>query len=526
MTIATWAPCRSTTPSNALGLLAIRLRGNLGQALQLILTLVALIRLKHVLQLITILRLLANLKVQRLGAGRTHRGLAGPTSSMKQMKKNDITKCFGRHFGDPPTPTAEARHAVAHEPQGSQITAKARPALVTNLKWQSPRPRWSDMVADADEEEEQYLQELQRLKALYKPEPPPPTADDVVHPPRWRLYNNGKYSSKLSPESWLTTTTSSRPYITECTTGQPGSHGNNTDDNDASGPSAPLAMGPRACLALGLGVVVSLITPASGSANIVDVTATCINSVGPTGQPGAATGWWILWHAVFTICVVFAALVAYTIWLFRYVGIRVPSDTADASTQTSAVTTYGQTRRIISALGVVQRGAQVAPPNILTVPYGRCYHIHGCFHTRAPRSTHDVFLLKDGLINFKRCEHCMPSAGRPHPRCIRANYHLFGPRPRVYTNFTPPILVDQEIPSQTILQFLGAHEHHRDVWSRERHWIGDGCGKNCGCCRASNPEDFGTGCESCQELWYFKTLSRSTRYRVSLYDGLWTRLTV
>jgi hypothetical protein len=285
-------------------------------------------------------------------------------------------------------------------------------------------------------------------------------------------------------------------------------------------------MGPRASFALGLGVVVSAITPASGFATVVNDAATCINSVGPTGQPGAATGWWLLWHAVFTIFVVVAALVAYTIWLFRYVGIRVPSDTADASTQTSAVTTYGQTRRIVSALGVVQRGAQVAPPNILTVPHGRCYHIHGCFHTRAPRSTQDVFLLKDGIVNFRRCEHCMPSAGRPTPRTVeRANDHLFGHRPRVYVDFTP-ILVDQEIPSQTILQFLGAHEHHADVWSRERHWDGDGCGQSCGCCRASNPEDFGSGCESCQELWYFKTLCSSTRYRVSLYDGLWTRLTV
>ncbi len=132
-----------------------------------------------------------------------------------------------------------------------------------------------------------------------------------------------------------------------------------------------------------------------------------------------------------------AAILAYTIWLIRYAGMRIPQETADASTQAHGGM-IDKTRRLLGAFGVPERGTQVAPANVMTVPYGRCYHIEGCWHTRVPRSSPSVFLLKDGIINFKRCEHCMPSAGGPLPRSVaRASGQLFGQRPRVYINFTP-----------------------------------------------------------------------------------------
>ncbi len=111
---------------------------------------------------------------------------------------------------DLPELAPEVPHELNHEPQDPQVLAKTRPALATTIAWQAPTPCWTEMVADANEEEEQLVAELQRLKALYHP---PPTAGDVGRPPKWRLDKNGKYSSKLSPESWLTTATSSRPFV-------------------------------------------------------------------------------------------------------------------------------------------------------------------------------------------------------------------------------------------------------------------------------------------------------------------------
>jgi hypothetical protein len=81
--IATWTPmtisCRATSPSSALGPLAIRLRGNMGRTLRLNISL----RLKHVMRLIT------NLKVPRLQAGQGLRGLVGRRWCLTQMKKKN-----------------------------------------------------------------------------------------------------------------------------------------------------------------------------------------------------------------------------------------------------------------------------------------------------------------------------------------------------------------------------------------------------------------------------------------------------
>ena len=67
-------------------------------------------------------------------------------------------------------------------------------------------------------------------------------------------------------------------------------------------------------------------------------------------------------------------------------------------------------------------------------------------------------------------------------------------------------------------------EEGQDAWipnGIRRHW--GACGQSCGCCRSANDEDRGSGCEPCEDLWYFKAASRGIRYRVRDYSGLWTR---
>ena len=96
---------------------------------------------------------------------------------------------------------------------------------------------------------------------------------------------------------------------------------------------------------LGLSVLVSQFESASSSADVVDDTSTCVYSVGPTGQPGA-TMWWVLWHAVITTSVVVVAILAYTVWLIRYAGMRIPQETADACTQVQGAM-IDRTRRLL-----------------------------------------------------------------------------------------------------------------------------------------------------------------------------------
>ena len=180
-----------------------------------------------------------------------------------------------------------------------------------------------------------------------------------------------------------------------------------------------------------------------------------------------------------------------------------------------------QSRRAVGDFAVPDHRAQVAPDHVMTTPYGRCYHIDGCWHTRVPRSSASSIHLRHGLMHFKRCEQCMPNA-KPQGPAERAKDRHYARRPLEQVDPTV-ILSSHETASSIILRLLGAHVHHRgNVWSRRRHWHDDGCGKSCGCCRAAQPydEDLGSGCEACGELWYFKTVSRATRLRVQLYDGV------
>ena len=63
-----------------------------------------------------------------------------------------------------------------------------------------PGPRWSEMVADADEEEAQHVTEQQRLRVMNIPRC---TAYEGSRPPKWRLDANGKFTSRLSPTTGL-----------------------------------------------------------------------------------------------------------------------------------------------------------------------------------------------------------------------------------------------------------------------------------------------------------------------------------
>ncbi len=257
--------------------------------------------------------------------------------------------------------------------------------------------------------------------------------------------------------------------------------------------------------------------------------ATCFSYVQPTAPAGVATEWGFLWIAVFVAIVIVAAFAAYTAWLFRYVGFRVSPKTNDVGMQTEWQSPF---KKRIVRTPVEHHEAAVAPQNVLTLPHGRCFHVHGCHHTRQPHSSPGVFLPREGLTSYRRCEVCLSNTqpqlhddGRqPQPR--DENYN----RPRVWparravnvADYTV-LLVDQEIISETILQFVGAHDDPLYEWSRRRHWIGIGCGQSCGCCRSAQYEDRGSGCEPCEDLWYFKGANRSTRYRVRMFNGLWTK---
>ena len=236
-----------------------------------------------------------------------------------------------------------------------------------------------------------------------------------------------------------------------------------------------------------------------------------------------------MWIAVFVIFMIVAAFAAYTAWLFRYVGFRVPSKTTGVGVQTEW---QPYVKKRVVRVPVEHHDAAVALPNVLKLPHGRCFHVHGCHHTRMPRSSSGVFLLREGLTSYRRCEVCLANRqpqphddGRqPQPRDEAHNRPRVWPTLRAFpvVDYTV-LLVDQEIISETILQFVGAHDDPLYEWSRRRHWISIGCGQSCGCCRSANEEDRGGGCEPCEDLWYFKGVNRSTRYRVSIYNGLWTK---
>ena len=100
----------------------------------------------------------------------------------------------------------------------------------------------------------------------------------------------------------------------------------------------------------------------------------------------------------------------------------------------------------------------------------------------------------------------------PLPRAVRTY--------AIATEQYGPLLFGAEIPSEGILQYVGAHYDDVFKWGRRRHWIGLACGQNCECCRAAID---GSGCHSCADLWFLKCCSQTTRWRVSTFNGLGSR---
>ncbi len=70
-----------------------------------------------------------------------------------------------------------------------------------------------------------------------------------------------------------------------------------------------------------------------------------------------------------------------------------------------------------------------------------------------------------------------------------------------------------------VLGFIGAHIEPGNTWTTRRHWE-EGCSQSCGCCRAANWEDWPSGCEACQDLWYIRGVNREGRIRVQMYNGI------
>ena len=61
-----------------------------------------------------------------------------------------------------------------------------------------------------------------------------------------------------------------------------------------------------------------------------------------------------------------------------------------------------------------------------------------------------------------------------------------------------------------VLEYIGSHVLGEVVWGR--HWnpvdhFGMHVGQSRGCCRAANPEDWGSDCESCVDLWFARLTS-------------------
>ena len=292
---------------------------------------------------------------------------------------------------------------------------------------------------------------------------------------------------------------------------------------------------------IGLATFASATRPAEGSsvvtyeeatftfASAAFQASTCIGEDQPSASAEVVTWWGLAGVAAFVVLLVVAALITYTVWLFRYVGFRVPPPTADAGTQSEKEWWSYQLVESSTAVPVVpapvdRSDTAAAPPVVITLAHGRCFHLPGCQYT-TKLIEHHYRVLKPCLRSYKRCDVCMPSIGKHwgHKQtklsasaeaCSRAPGSSNDvPAPRRLPRMTPEVrgrpdpwpvgpasyatvqynalLVYAEIPSETILQFVGAHYDENFKWPRRSHWIGIGCGQSCGCCRSANEEDFG-----------------------------------
>jgi hypothetical protein len=150
------------------------------------------------------------------------------------------------------------------------------------------------------------------------------------------------------------------------------------------------------------------------------------------------------------------------------------------------------------------------PDRIVITYSGNCYHLDGCQITRVPHSDPNAALLRNGTRYLKRCKICMPD--RPAAADLDERERNRGrlrvpelvelPRLNLDELFTSPATV-----TLIGLGFIGAHIEPGNTWNTRRHWE-EGCSQSCGCCRATNYEDWPSGCECCVDLWYFRGLKR------------------
>ncbi len=388
-------------------------------------------------------------------------------------------------------------------------------------------------------------------------------------PSQWRLDALGKFASQFPPDYWLNR--GRTPFAAAAVGAVPLGTGLIGPVQPVSEPSERLlrtqyggyhapGVRPRkrwaplaAPAVVGLATFASATRPAEGSSAVTYDAATftfataafeastCIKDVQLSAPAEVVTGWSLVGIAVFVIFIVAAAFATYTVWLLRYVGFRAPSILTDVGVQTERQDLLSEP----SEAGLVvrapreQSGTAAAPPLVLTLANGRCFHVPGCQYTRKTLSACGHTVLKPGIVSFKRCEVCLPNLGKHwghRPTELSAPAEARGQAPGSSYDAPPPrrpprmpaearhrpdpwptwpasfstvnyivILVDQEISSETILQFVGAHVDPNFKWSRRRHWIGIGCGQSCGCCRSEQEEDRGLGCcLPCEDLWYLK----------------------
>ena len=177
-------------------------------------------------------------------------------------------------------------------------------------------------------------------------------------PSRWRQDALGASSSQFSPDYWLSR--GRTPFVATAVGTGPTGKGKGPASASAergsqtpySGYHAPAARPRRRWVPLPAPAVVGLATFASatrsaagtsvvslyaakfGVATAAVEASTCANN-GQLSASAEVVPWWgLVGIAVFVMFFVGAALFAYTVWLFRYIGVRVQPTKADAGTQT------------------------------------------------------------------------------------------------------------------------------------------------------------------------------------------------
>ncbi len=222
-------------------------------------------------------------------------------------------------------------------------------------------------------------------------------------------------------------------------------------------------------------------------------TVNCPDTMVATGNSSPA--WWFWFVAT-------VAIICWTTLLFWRAPTRLATVTTDIGTQTD-----------FAAVNLV------GPTRIITTHSGDCYHLEGCPATRLAHRDPNAAVLRAGTRFLKRCRICMPDP-RPEDFDERARGRRRARVPEPVRRepadelFNCPTAV-----TLNVLSWLGAHIEPNNSWTRGRHWE-EGCSQSCGCCRAANWEDWQSGCEACQDLWYFRGVNREGRIRVQMYNGI------